>query len=115
MPLERAYFEQLYFTTSAPYVGGLAPTLFHYDPERFAMAMELLAEHIILRRGLIAGVRYPTAARSVGEYVARRAFATSVLAEPFERVNARLATFSGNHALMRITVDLIFTHPYVVN
>ena len=115
MPLERAYFEQLYFTMSAPYVGGLAPTLFHYDPERFAMAMELLAEHIILRRGLIAGVRYPTAARSVGEYVARRAFATSVLAEPFERVNARIATFSGNHALMRITVDLIFTHPYVVN
>ncbi len=79
------------------------------------MALELLAEHIILRRGLIAGHRYPTAARSVGEYIARRAFATSVLAEPFERVNERLAAFSRNHALLRITVDLIFTHPYVVN
>jgi 5-methylthioribose kinase len=115
MPLERAYFEQLYFKTSEPYVSGLAPTLFHYDPERFAMAMELLAEHVILRRGLIAGERYPTAARSVAGYVARRAFATSVLAEPFERVNARHAAFCGNHALLRITVDLIFTHPYVVN
>jgi 5-methylthioribose kinase len=115
MPLERAYFEQLYLRTSEPYVRGLAPALLHYDSERFAMALELLAEHIILRRGLVAGERYPTAARSVAEYVARRAFATSVLAVPFEQVNERLATFTRNHALVRITVDLIFTHPYVVN
>jgi 5-methylthioribose kinase len=115
MPLERAYFEQLYLRISEPYVSGLAPILLHYDPERFAMAVELLAEHVILRRGLIAGQRYPIAARSVGEYIARRAMATSVLAAPFEQVNERLAAFSRNHALLRITVDLIFTHPYVVN
>ncbi|MDB6012975.1 MAG: mtnK [Gammaproteobacteria bacterium] len=115
MPLERAYFEQLYLRISEPHVDGLAPTLLYYDPERFAMAMELLSEHVILRRGLIAGERYPTAARSVAEYMARRAFATSILAEPFEPVNERLATFTRNHALLRITVDLIFTHPYVVN
>src|SRR5580658_2425558 len=54
MPLERAYFEQLYLRISEPYVSGLAPILLHYDPERFAMAVELLAEHVILRRGLIA-------------------------------------------------------------
>jgi 5-methylthioribose kinase len=115
MPLERAYFEQLYLRTSEPHVNELAPQLLHYDPERFAFAMELLGEHIILRRGLIAGNRYPTAARRVAEYVARRAFATSVLAEPFEQVNDRLAAFSRNQALTRITVDLIFTHPYVEN
>jgi 5-methylthioribose kinase len=115
MPLERAYFEQLYLRISEPHVNGLAPKLLYYDPERFAMAMELLSEHVILRRGLIAGGRYPTAARSVAEYTARRAFATSVLAEPFEPVNERLAAFTRNHALLRITVDLIFTHPYVVN
>jgi 5-methylthioribose kinase len=115
MPLERAYFEQLYLRISEPHVTGLAPMLLYYDPERFAMAMELLDEHVILRRGLIAGERYPTAARSVAEYSARRAFATSILAEPFEPINERLAAFTRNHALLRITVDLIFTHPYVVN
>jgi 5-methylthioribose kinase len=115
MPLERAYFEQLYLRISEPLVNGLAPRLLHYDPVRFAFAMELLDEHIILRRGLIMGHRYPTAARRVAEYIARRAFATSVLAEPFEQVNDRLAAFSHNHALTRITVDLIFTHPYVEN
>jgi len=115
MPLERAYFEQMYFRVSEPHVDDLAPRLLHYDAERFAFAMELLADHIILRRGLIAGVRYPTAARRVAECTARRAFATSVLAEPFEQVNERLAAFSRNHALTRITVDLIFTHPYIIN
>jgi 5-methylthioribose kinase len=115
MPLERAYFEQLYLRTSESHVNGLTPRLLHYDPERFAFAMELLGDHIILRRGLIAGHRYPTVARRVAEYVARTAFATSVLAEPFEQVNDRLAAFSRNQALTRITVDLIFTHPYVEN
>ena len=115
MPLERAYFEQLYLRATESHVDGLAPRLLHYDPERFAFAMELLGEHIILRRGLIAGHRYPTAARRVAEYVARSAFATSVLAEPFEHVNDRLAAFSRNQALTRITVDLIFSHPYVEN
>ena len=115
MPLERAYFEQLYLRATESHVAGLAPVLFHYDPERFAFAMELLGDHTILRRGLIAGHQYPAATRRVAEYVARRAFATSVLAEPFERINDRLAAFSGNRALTRITVDLIFTHPYVVN
>lgn len=115
MPLERAYFEQLYLRSSESVVSGLAPELLYYDPERFALAMELLGEHVILRRGLIEGRRYPFASRRVAEYVARRAFATSVLAEPFERVNERLAAFSRNQALTRITVDLIFTHPYVEN
>ena len=115
MPLERAYFEQLYLRASEPHVRGLAPALLYYDPIRFAFAMELLSEHITLRHGLIAGQRYPTAVRRVAEYVARRAFATSVLAEPFERVYERLAAFSHNQALLRITVDLIFTHPYIVN
>src|SRR5690349_10316483 len=77
MPLERAYFEQLYLRASESAVSGLTPRLLHYDPVRFAFAMELLGEHIILRRGLIAGRQYPTAARRVAEYVARSAFATS--------------------------------------
>jgi 5-methylthioribose kinase len=115
LPLERAYFEQLYLRASESYVNGLAPRLLHYDPKLFALAMELLGDHIILRRGLIAGNRYPTAARRVAEYTARSAFSTSVLAQPFEQVNDRLAAFSRNQDLTRITVDLIFTHPYVEN
>lgn len=113
MPLERTYFEQLYLRASEPHVEGLAPALLHYDPARFAFAMELLSDHITLRHGLIAGKQYPTVAPRIAEYIARRAFATSILAEPFERVSERSAEFSRNQALLRITVDLIFTHPYI--
>lgn len=115
MPLERAYFEQLYLQNSGPHVSGLAPALLHYDPQCFAIAMELLSEHVTLRQELIKGRTYPAAARAVARHVARRSFATSVFFEPFERVNARLAEFSRNVALTRITVDLIFTHPYLSN
>lgn len=115
MPLDRAYFEQLHFGATGAHVDGLAPRLYHYDPQRYAIAMELLPTHLILRRGLVEGRRYPQAVARIAEFAARSTFATSVFAQPFEQVNARLAAFAGNLALTRITVDLIFTHPYVVN
>ena len=115
MPLERAYFEQLHYTTAGPFVSGLAPRLLHYDPRLFALVLELLPDHRILRQFLMAGERLPHAVAKVAEYVARSAFATSVLAQPFERINGLLATFARNEALTRITVDLIFTHPYLIN
>jgi 5-methylthioribose kinase len=115
MPLDRTYFEQLYVQLSQPHVARLAPEFLHFDPQRFALAMELLTGYDTLRQGLLSGQRYPTAARHVAEYVARRAFATSVMGRPFEQVNNYLATFSRNQALTRVTVDLIFTHPYVDN
>ncbi len=115
MPLERAYFEQLHYATTGRYVSGLAPRLLHYDPQLFAMVLELLPDHRILRQALIQGERLPNAVRQVAEYVARSSFATSVLAQPFETVNPLLASFSRNEALTRVTVDLIFTHPYMIH
>jgi 5-methylthioribose kinase len=74
--------------------------------------MELLAPHIILRQGLIAGRRYPCVARDIGEYVARACFFTSDLARPFEQKMDGIALFARNQPLLRITVDLIFSEPY---
>jgi 5-methylthioribose kinase len=113
MPLERAFYEQLHYRTTGSHVSGLAPRLQHYDPKMFAMVLELLPDHRILRQLLINGERVPAAVRQVAEYVARSTFATSVLARPFEIINPLLAAFSRNEALTRVTVDLIFTHPYM--
>jgi 5-methylthioribose kinase len=74
--------------------------------------MECLAPHIILRRGLIDGRRYPEIGRALGEYVARASFFTSDLALPFERKMDSMALFARNTPLIRITVDLVFTDPY---
>ncbi|MCW3481673.1 S-methyl-5-thioribose kinase [Neisseriaceae bacterium JH1-16] len=112
MPLERAFFEYRHLAETGRHVTGLAPELIHYDAAKFAIVVELLAPHRILRRGLIDGVRYPDAALAVAEYVARTAVQTSVLAESFETVFNRAAVFSRNHALTRVTAELVFADPY---
>jgi 5-methylthioribose kinase len=112
MTPERAFYENAYFTAVAPHVGGLIPAIHRYDPAQYCLVMERLAPHIILRLGLIAGQRYPLVATHLGDYVARACFCTSELAEPFERTMQRMALFAGNHALVRISVDLIFIDPY---
>jgi 5-methylthioribose kinase len=109
---ERAHFENAYFRSVAPYVGGLIPAVYHYDAGRHFTIMERLSPHIILRQGLIAGRRYPNVGRDIGEYVARACFHTSDLAGPFERKLDGVALFAGNKPLIRITVDLIFAEPY---
>lgn len=113
MPPERAFFEQAYYAAVAPHVGARIPAVHHYDPELFCIVMERLAPHIILRQGLIGGRCYPNIGRDVGEYVARAAFFTSDLAVPFERKMEGVRRFAANTPLIRITVDLIFTDPYI--
>ena len=113
LDVNRATYEAAYLSRLAPHVPGLAPTLYHYDSEQFVMVMEKLEPHIILRKGLVAGERFAKAPEHVAEYVAQAAFHTSDLAVPFERKAADVALFSQNVALQRITVDLVFTDPYV--
>jgi 5-methylthioribose kinase len=112
MTLERAFFEASYYSAVAPYVGGLIPQIYHYDPELYCTVMECLSPHIILRQGLIAGRRYPNAARDIGEYIARACFSTSDFARPFEQKMDGIALFARNKELLRITVDLVFCDPY---
>jgi len=76
------------------------------------LVMEHLTPHIIPRRGLIEGRRYPDLGCAPGEYVARASFFTSDLAQPFERKMDSMARFTRNTPLVRTTVDLVFTDPY---
>lgn len=115
MTLERAFFEACYYSAVAPFVGGLIPKIYHYDPDLYCTVMECLSPHIILRRGLIAGRSYPNVARDIGEYIARASFFTSDLARPFEHKMDGIALFARNKALVRITVDLVFCDPYRFN
>lgn len=113
MSPERAFFEQAYYASVAPHAAGLIPEVHHYDPRLHCIVMERLAPHIILRRGLIEGRRYPDLGRALGEYVARTCFFTSDLAQPLERKMRDMALFARNASLVRITADLVFTDPYL--
>ncbi|WP_165790775.1 S-methyl-5-thioribose kinase [Pleomorphomonas carboxyditropha] len=112
LDINRAIYENAYSERLAPHVGALAPEILHFDAEQFVIVMEKLEPHIILRRALIDGVRYPKVPAAVADYIARASFFTSDLAASFEAKAADVALFSRNLSLQRISADLIFTDPY---
>jgi 5-methylthioribose kinase len=115
LTVERTFFEHAYFRAAGAYVGALVPAIYHYEPRLYCLVMEKLAPHVVLRAGLVAGTRFPQAARDIADFVARSTFFTSDLGQPLEAKLAGIALFARNHALLRITSDLVFTDPYRVN
>ena len=115
MPLERAFFEYTCLTEHGAHVGRLIPEVYHYDPLRFAIVMELLIPHIIMRRGMIQAVRYPDFAGHISTYLAQSLFHTSDLALPAGDKKQKMKVFCDNTELCKITEDLIFTDPYRVH
>jgi len=114
LPLSRAHYEHQALTLQGRLAPGLVPALLHHDPALALTAMELLEPHIIMRKGLIAGTRYPRFVDDITTFLARTLFFTSDLAVPAAQRKEGIAAFAGNHALCKITEDLIFTDPYRV-
>ena len=67
-----------------------------------------------MRKGLVAGMQYPRFVDDITTFMARTLFFTSDLAIPAAEKKEAIAAFAGNHALCKITEDLIFTDPYRV-
>jgi 5-methylthioribose kinase len=112
LPLSRSHYEHQALTLQARLAPGLVPAVLHHDEALALIAMELLAPHIIMRKGLISGMRYPRFVEDITTYLARTLFFTSDLAVPAAEKKEGIAAFAGNHALCKITEDLIFTDPY---
>jgi 5-methylthioribose kinase len=112
LPLSRAHYEHLALTRHAHLAPGLVPAVIHHDPELALTAMELLEPHIIMRKGLVAGTTYPHFVEQVTTFMARTLFFSSNLAVSAAEKKEGIAAFAGNHALCKITEDLIFTDPY---
>jgi 5-methylthioribose kinase len=114
LPLSRAFFEHEALVEQARVAPAQTPRIYHYDHEMALTVMELLRPHIIMRKGLAAGIRYPHFARDIAHFMATTLFHTSDLALPAAEKKRRMAVFCGNTALCKITEDLIFTDPYRV-
>ncbi len=114
LPLERSFFEHTALSEQARHVGRLVPTVLHFDRGMALIVMERLHPHVILRKGLNAGILYPRLAADAAEFLAQTLFHTSDLHLPADEKKRRVALFSANTALCKITEDLVFTDPYRV-
>jgi 5-methylthioribose kinase len=114
LPLSRAHYEHLALTQQGRLAPGLVPAIVHHDAALALTAMELLEPHIIMRRGLVGGTIYPRFVDHITTFMARTLFFSSDLALSAADKKEAIASFAGNHALCKITEDLIFTDPYRV-
>jgi 5-methylthioribose kinase len=112
LPIDRAHFEHEALKAEAAVVPNLIPKIYLFDQVRAAIVMELLEPHIILRKGLIQGIRYPKLADDIATFTAQTLFSTSDLALPAGRKRDQQSMFSLNTELCRITEELVFTDPY---
>ncbi|UFJ39750.1 S-methyl-5-thioribose kinase [Brevibacillus humidisoli] len=111
LTLDRARIESEALRIQYKYAPDLVPEVYHYDEELALTVMEDLSDHIIMRKGLIEGNRYPLFAKHIGRFLAHTLFFTSDLgAHPYEK-KALLGNFI-NPELCKITEDLVFTDPY---
>src|SRR5262245_18272834 len=113
MPLQRTFFEHECLKEHGRHVGRLLPAVYHYEPALYAIVSEQLETHVVTRRGMIRGTVYPWFAEDISRYLARSLFFTSDLALPAGDKKHRMAVFSGNTSLCKITDDLVFTDPYL--
>ncbi len=112
LPLIRSFFEYHALTRQAHRDPGAVPEVFHFDETQSMIVMEYLTPHIILRQGLIAGLRYPGLGKRLGQFCARTLFRGSELSLPTAQRKADLALFAGNVTLCDITENLVFSDPY---
>ena len=112
LPLSRSHYEHQALTLQARLAPGLVPAVLHHDEALALIAMELLEPHIIMRKGLISGICYPRFVEDITTFLAQTLFFTSDLAVRAAQKKDGIAAFAGNHALCKITEDLIFTDPY---
>jgi 5-methylthioribose kinase len=112
LPLSRSHYEHQALTHQARLAPGLVPAVLHHNEALALIAMEFLAPHIIMRKGLVAGTSYPRFVEDITTFLARTLFFRSDLAVPAAQKKQGIAALAGNHALCKITEDLIFTDPY---
>jgi 5-methylthioribose kinase len=112
LPLSRAHYEYQALIQQARLAPGLVPIVLHHDEILALTVMQLLEPHVIMRKGLIAGACYPRFVEDITTFLARTLFFSSDLAVPAAQKKEGIAAFAGNHALCKITEDLIFTDPY---
>ncbi|TYP71208.1 S-methyl-5-thioribose kinase [Paenibacillus methanolicus] len=114
LTLDRARIESEALIQEGKLAPGLVPQVYAYDAELALTIMEDLSDHVIMRRGLMEGGRYPKFADDISTFLAHTLFFTSDLGMNQQEKKLRVRDFI-NPELCKITEDLIFDDPYTVS
>ncbi|KAF7811032.1 methylthioribose kinase [Senna tora] len=113
---ERAYFEALALKEHGCLSPEHVPQVYHFDRTMSVIGMRYLEPpHIILRKGLIAGIEYPLLAEHMADYMAKTLFFTSLLYCTATEHKRHVAEFCGNVDLCKHTAQVVFSDPYKVS
>ena len=115
LTLKRSYFESEYIKIHSNHVAKFMPQLLDYDDQFCTIAMEKLTPHIIMRQGMIKGIKYVHFSEHISEFISKTLFFTSDLYLKAADKKNYITKFSNNTELCKITEDLIFTEPYIVD
>lgn len=111
LSLDRARIESEALIIQESLCPNLVPHVLAYEPHLAMTVMEDLSDHVIMRRGLIEGNRFPLFAGHIGHFLAHTLFYTSDLGMNQQDKKERVKQFI-NPDLCKITEDLIFDDPY---
>ncbi|CAL5029399.1 unnamed protein product [Urochloa decumbens] len=116
MTRERAYFEASTLREHGRLCPEHTPEVYHFDRAMSLMGMRYIEPpHIILRKGLIAGVEYPLLAGHMSDYMANTLFFTSLLYNNTTDHKKRVAQYCANVEMCRLTEQVVFSDPYRVS
>ncbi|XP_054786400.1 methylthioribose kinase-like [Prosopis cineraria] len=116
MTKERAYFEAQALKEHGRFCPEHTPEVYHFDRTMSVLSMRYIEPpHIILRKGLIAGIEYPVLAEHVSDYMANTLFFTSLLFRTTTEHKRDVAEFCGNVELCRLTEQVVFSDPYKIS
>ncbi|OYD89702.1 S-methyl-5-thioribose kinase [Nostoc sp. 'Peltigera membranacea cyanobiont' 210A] len=92
-------------------VPDLVPKLYHVDTSMSVIVMQCLSNHIVLRRGMIAGIEYPRISDHLSTFLAETLFRTSSFCMSSHDKRSLMHNFNMNMDLCKLSEDLIFSFP----
>ena len=115
LTLDRAFYEYTALQAQKKACSEHVPNLYYFSKKDALIVMEYLAPPIqILRKGLIAGIRYNTMAYDMGMFCAKTLFRTSGFALSTTELRKRVEFWSTNSMMCALTEQVVFTEPYIV-
>lgn len=114
LTLERAYFEYKALTAEKESCPEFVPTVYYFSKANGLMVMEFIPPpNIILRKGLIQGIRYPTMATDMGTFCAKTLFKTSGFKLSETELRKQVEFWTTNSEMCGLTEQVVFTEPYI--